>query len=222
MKPHSETEENYLKAFLYLSKAGEAVSTNALAHHLGTSAASVTDMVKRLSEKGLAEYTPYRGASLTDAGNRIAVKIIRSHRLWEVFLVEKLGFAWDSVHDVAEQLEHVESPELVRRLDAFLGFPKYDPHGDPIPDENGVFAPREAQYLSEAADGATVRLAGVTTDDSALLQYLDKLKLRIGTELRIIEHLPFDGSVQLEANQMMMVISGSVAKNLLVAAANHA
>lgn len=216
MKPHSETEENYLKAFLYLSKAGEPVSTNALAHHLGTSAASVTDMVKRLNEKGLAEYTPYRGALLTAVGMKIALTILRRHRLWEVFLVEKLGFAWGAVHRVAEQLEHVESDELIQRLDAFLGFPKFDPHGDPIPDEAGILAQRDTVFLHEAREGAAVQLVGVSMDESSFLQYLDKLNLQLGTEMRIIEHLPFDGSVQLEANGLLMVVSGSVAKNLRV------
>src|SRR6201990_2370199 len=132
-------EENYLKSIYHLSLDAVNVSTNQLAAFLNTKASSVTDMLKKLSDKGLINYTPYQGVTLTAAGEKIAVNIIRKHRLWEYFLVEKLGFKWDEVHEMAEEMEHISSNELIDRLDKFMGFPKYDPHGDPIPDCDGHF-----------------------------------------------------------------------------------
>ena len=143
------SEENYLKAIYHLeSISGKGISTNAIAKKLNTKASSVTDMVKRLAEKEVLVYKKYQGVSLTDYGSKTAVEVIRKHRLWEVFLVEKLNFSWDEVHDVAEQLEHIKSPKLINELDTFLGFPKTDPHGDSIPDKDGNFQKIEKKLLS--------------------------------------------------------------------------
>src|SRR5580693_6558937 len=142
------TEENYLKAIYHLSLQSESVSTNQIAASLNTKAASVTDMLKKLADKELINYTKYQGVTLTPQGEKIAVSIIRKHRLWEYFLVEKLNFKWDEVHDVAEELEHISSKELADRLDQFMGYPKYDPHGDPIPDSNGKLKTHELKPVS--------------------------------------------------------------------------
>jgi len=220
MKSHTETEENYLKAVYSLlpEKSDEQgmVHTNAIAQHLGTSAASVTDMVKRLTKKGLLAYKPYHGVSLTEKGEKIALNIIRKHRLWEVFLVEKLDFSWDNVHAVAEQLEHINSPELIQRLDAFLNFPKFDPHGDHIPSETGEIQKRETYRLADIETGQQVTIVGVTTDESYFLQYLDKLGLRLGAKIEVIERIPFDHSIQLNKDNKPLVVSGKVANCLVV------
>lgn len=214
---HTTTEENYLKTIFHLSNGEEGlVNTNTIAHELGTSAASVTDMIKKLSEKELVQYQPYRGVSLTAQGKKIAIHIVRKHRLWEVFLVQKLHFSWDNVHEVAEQLEHIDSPELIRRLDAFLDSPRFDPHGDPIPTEEGEFAPSETVPLLEIEEGEKIVLAGVSSTHPAFLQYLDKLQIGIGKQFILVEKLPFDNSVQLEIAGKSVIISGNIAEKLLV------
>lgn len=178
---NSFTEENYLKAiFKLLEKGGKTVSTTAIADRMNTKAATVTDMLKRLAEKKLINYQKYQGVTLTDKGKAIAVSIIRKHRLWEVFLVEKLHFKWDEVHDIAEQMEHINSDELVNRLDGFLNHPKFDPHGDPIPDAKGVFNRKKSLLLAEIAVGETCVMTGVVDHSTSFLQYLDKVGLSIG------------------------------------------
>ncbi|MCI5083695.1 MAG: metal-dependent transcriptional regulator, partial [Saprospiraceae bacterium] len=150
MNEFSHTEENYLKAIYKIcERKGKAASTNAISNAMQTSAASVTDMLKRLSEKELIHYERYKGVTLAEAGNKIATTLIRKHRLWEVFLVEKLEFSWDEVHEVAEQLEHIRSPKLVEELERYLGYPKFDPHGDPIPDAEGRFTYRKQTLLAD-------------------------------------------------------------------------
>ncbi|TAE51538.1 MAG: metal-dependent transcriptional regulator [Bacteroidetes bacterium] len=213
---HTETEENYLKCILKYSLQEEVVYTNTIAAHLGTSAASVTDMLKKLSEKQLVHYKPYKGVSLSEEGRRIALAIVRKHRLWEVFLVEKLKFSWDNIHEVAEQLEHIESQELIRRLDDFLNYPKFDPHGDPIPDEYGAIESRNTRLLSEIQPGETAIVAGVGRSDPDFLQYLERVGLTLEREVRVMEHLGFDESVLLEIGDQHTVISGTVARNLFV------
>src|ERR1700760_5386 len=155
------TEENYLKAIYHLSLQSGSVSTNQLAAALSTKAASVTDMLKKLADKELINYTKYQGVTLTSSGEKIAISIIRKHRLWEYFLVEKLNFKWDEVHDVAEELEHISSKELVDRLDSFMGYPKYDPHGDPIPDSKGQFKSHELKPVSALAVDSGGIISGV-------------------------------------------------------------
>lgn len=218
---HSETEENYLKAIFHLSKEEEQVSTNSLAGYLGTSAASVTDMIKKLGEKKLVEYQPYRGVKMTSEGAKVALKIIRKHRLWEVFLVNKLNIPWDRIHDTAEQLEHVDSQELIDKLDEFLGFPKFDPHGDPIPGKDGTFEERKTFSLEEIPDGEEVRMAGVLTDHPEFLRYLDKLGLNIGVSVKIIERIPFDQSLSLLIGSKEAIVSGETARKVLVIRGNQ-
>lgn len=214
---NSATEENYLKAIHKFSPNGELVGTNTLARYLQTTPASVTDMVKRLSDKALVDYQPYHGVRLLDEGARIALKIIRKHRLWEVFLVNVLKFNWDEVHDTAEQLEHVNSPFLIEKLDEFLGFPQFDPHGDPIPNKDGIFAERLSRQLSECKPTDDVRMVGVTEDAPQFLQYLDRIGLRIGAAISISEIIPFDNSMILTVSGREIVLSGEFARQILVA-----
>ncbi len=218
MKNHTDTEENYLKTILRFSKNSELVSTNTIANYLGTSAASVTDMLKKLDKRpnSLVEYTRYKGVKLSKEGCKIALRIIRKHRLWEVFLVEKLQFSWDNVHEVAEQLEHIDSPELIRRLDEFLGFPKFDPHGDPIPNELGEMASRQTFLLADIPPGKVVKIASVVISSAAFLKYLEHVGLILGKRIKVLEKLSFDNSVQLEVEGKQIVVSGMVAQNLKV------
>jgi DtxR family Mn-dependent transcriptional regulator len=215
---NSFTEENYLKAIYHLSKDdGSVVTTNSISEAINTTAASVTDMLKKLAEKKLISYVKYQGSTLTDSGRRAAANIIRKHRLWEVFLVEKLDFKWDEVHDIAEELEHINSPELITRLDHFLGFPKTDPHGDPIPDSEGNFHQKKLTKVSKLLPGQQGRISGVSEHSAVFLQLLEKTGLILGAVLNIKDVLEFDGSVTLVIDQIKEVtISREVAKNILV------
>lgn len=217
------TEENYLKAIYKLAeRSGKPdVSTNALAEVLQTRAASVSDMLRRLAEKGTVRYEKYRGVRLTDAGRAVAVLTIRRHRLWEVFLVEKLGFSWDEVHEVAEEMEHLNSPLLTERLDDFLGHPAVDPHGDPIPSADGHFRPRpEAQRpLAEVAPGPEpVCVAGLLDTNARFLQHLDRLGLRPGTVVIVLERFDYDGTlrVRVDDSPTETVVSRETAQKVLV------
>lgn len=210
-------EENYLKAIFHLeNKTKNGVSTNALAEEMQTKASSATDMIKKLSEKNYVNYKKYQGVTLSAEGKRFAVNIIRKHRLWEVFLVEKLNFSWDEVHDVAEQMEHIKSQKLIDELDAFLGFPTHDPHGDPIPDANGQFKKVEKIRLSQAKVGKSYVCVGVNDSSSDFLKYLDNQKLALGTVIEVVSIEPFDQSVKLRFNGNEMSVSQSVAKNLFL------
>lgn len=216
----SFTEENYLKAIYKLSEAapGAEVSTNSIAEVLQTRAASVTDMLRRLGEKGLLHYQRYRGVSLTPEGRQLALLTIRKHRLWEVFLVQKLGFNWDEVHDVAEQMEHIQSPLLVRRLDEFLGFPRLDPHGDPIPTEEGTMSRPSNRLLADLAPGEQGSLVAVRNTSPAFLQYLDKVGLKLGSKLEVLDKIEFDNSLEIRVNNANKnMLSAEVSRNLLVA-----
>jgi len=213
----TQAEENYLKAIFKLSgKEKNSVSTNAIAEDLLTKASSVSDMVKRLSEKSLINYKKYQGVSLTKEGHSLAVHIIRKHRLWEVFLVNHLNFKWDEVHDIAEQLEHIKSPELVLRLDVFLGHPNYDPHGDPIPNAKGEFPKTTAIPLSEVELKAKGKVVAVEMDEPSFLKYLDKLNISIGTQVEILELNDFDNSIDIKIDDVQRHISIDVAKNILI------
>ena len=200
MQSLSYTEENYLKAIYHLSKQGEKVSTNALADNMSTTPASVNDMLKRLSQKDLIRHIKYKGASISSSGKQAALKVIRKHRLWEVFLVETLGFKWDEVHEIAEQLEHIKSPLLVARLDEFLDHPTIDPHGDPIPDENGDYNVGPNLQMSELKVGDTGVLTKVGNDDPKLLQYLDKINIRLGSKILVKDIVEFDNSFEIETD----------------------
>lgn len=212
------TEENYLKAIYHISKeSNKAVSTNAIAESMNTKAASVTDMIKKLSDKELINYIKYQGVTLTDKGRRTALNIIRKHRLWEVFLVEKLKFAWDEVHDVAEELEHIKSDVLINRLDEFLDFPKSDPHGDPIPDKNGKFYVQDLVALSKLAVGDTGVISGVREHSTIFLKYLADINLTLGEKIEVLNIIDFDGSFIIDVNGNKQTVSREVAKNLLIA-----
>lgn len=203
----SSTEENYLKAIYNLTLEEDTAATNAIAYALNTSAASVSDMIKKLADKKLLNYEKYKGAKLSDKGFAHAVQLIRKHRLWETFLVNTLGFDWAEVHDIAEQLEHVRSPELIARLDAFLQYPKYDPHGDPIPDKEGKIIKREQHKLASMPQGETVEICHVMNDDEDFLNFLNSLNLCIGQKLTIKERIKFDESIKIELpdNQIILL-----------------
>ena len=214
----SQTVENYLKCIFSLEKEGKkGVSTNAIAERLETQAPSVTDMLKKLSAKGLVNYKKYQGASLTEEGRRIAVDIIRRHRLWEVFLVEKLDFGWDEVHEVAEELEHIESDQLIKRLDAFLGHPALDPHGDPIPDAEGIFRDKRKKVsVLSMEKGMSGVVVGVNDTSVEFLQYLDSIGLALGYRIEVLERYSFDQSMKIQAESQELQISQQVARNLLI------
>lgn len=214
----SYTEENYLKAIFKISERdGKPASTNAISGEMSTSAASVTDMVKRLSDKALIHYERYRGVTLTEQGEEIATHLIRKHRLWEVFLVDKLHFSWDEVHEIAEQLEHIKSQRLVERLDEYLGFPKFDPHGDPIPDADGNFTVRKQVLLSELKTGEQGVVVGVQDHTTAFLQYLDRMELVLGTPVQLLEFFEYDESMRVLINEKReQVLSKKVCQNLFI------
>lgn len=213
----TQSEENYLKAIYHLAREfGNNVSTNAIAEQMETKASSVTDMIKKLSEKGLIDYQKYQGVSLTEKGRLNAAKIVRKHRLWEVFLVEKLHFTWDEVHEVAEQLEHVKSEKLVEELDALLGYPRVDPHGDPIPDKHGNILAASKTLLSACKPGEKGVFVGVKDSSSEFLKYLDKLKLSLGNEIQLLSKEPFDGSILISINSKEINISSITANNIYV------
>ncbi|HMW67598.1 MAG TPA: metal-dependent transcriptional regulator [Chitinophagaceae bacterium] len=212
-------EENYLKYIFQLldDLDTETVKTNDLAYKLEHSPATVTDMLKKLSDKKLVQYKKYYGASLTKVGRQTAIKVLRKHRLWETFLVRNLKFTWDKVHEIAEQLEHVQSDELVERLDEFLGFPKFDPHGDPIPDKHGYFHFAQQIALTDAKLKENYILAGVNDASTAFLVYLNKIKIQLNDKIRIIEKEEFDDSVTIVVNDRKTItISHSAAGNMWV------
>lgn len=213
----TRSEENYLKAIFHLGN-GEAgsISTNAIAEQMETKPSSVTDMAKKLAEKGLVHYKKYQGISLTDDGTRTALSIIRKHRLWEVFLVKKLDFTWDEVHEVAEQLEHIKSEKLIDKIDALLDFPKYDPHGDPIPTKDGKFMERDKQLLSEMPIHAQGVCVGVKDSSAPFLKFLDKNRIALGNTIKILDKEDFDQSLQIQMEGRELRISHQIASNLYV------
>jgi len=212
----SFTEENYLKVIYHLAEKTNNVQTNAIAEQIQTKPASVTDMIKKLADKGFVDYVKYQGVTLTEKGKQAAIDIVRKHRLWEVFLVDKLNFKWDEVHDVAEELEHIKSVDLIERLDEFLGFPKSDPHGDPIPDKNGRFAKTQFIKLIELSINDSGTITGVSQHSSAFLKHLEKLGLTLGKEIQITDVTDFDGSVEIVVDNKQINISREVAKHILI------
>ena len=214
---YSLAEENYIKAIFHLQqKKTGAVSTNAIADRMETKASSTTDMVQKLADKKVLSYVKYKGAQLTQEGRKAATTIIRKHRLWEVFLVDKLKFHWDEVHEIAEQLEHIHSAELIKRLDTFLGNPAFDPHGDPIPDEHGNFIKTEKKLLSQLKKSQFGVCVGVKESSPEYLQYLDKKKISIGTKINVLGKEFFDGSMVIEVRRENFFISKKIAENLYV------
>ncbi len=215
----SSVEENYLKYIFQLSEysVNGVVKTNDLAYKLEYSAASVTDMLKKLADKKLVSYKKYYGVSLTKSGQQIAVHVLRKHRLWETFLVKKLKFTWDKIHDIAEQLEHIQSDELIDKMDEYLGYPKFDPHGDPIPNKNGTIYVPNVICLADAKLKKTYLLANVNDDSAAFLKYLNKIQLQLGDKLRIVEKEEFDETIRIAVNEKQQyVISREAALNMFV------
>lgn len=211
-------EENYLKAIFKLSfELENEVSTSSLAGHLSTKASSVTDMVQRLADKDLVNYVKYQGVSLTPTGEKIAIQLIRKHRLWELFLFQNLGFKWDEIHEIAEELEHIKSDLLVDRLDQFLNYPLIDPHGDPIPDQEGNFPENKSIQLSQLKAGTKAVVVGVNDKSSSFLAYLDKIGIQLGTRIEILEWHDFDHSVDLRTNELNLNhLSYQSAQNILM------
>ena len=210
-------EENYLKTIFHLErKLKSEVSTNALAERMQTRASSVTDMMQKLADKKMLLYKKYKGVQLTEKGKKAAAYVVRKHRLWEVFLVDKLEFHWDEVHDIAEQMEHINSVELIKRLDAFLGHPDFDPHGDPIPDKDGNIKKAEKRLLSELIKNQIGICVGVKESSPEYLQYLDKKKISIGTKINVLGKEFFDGSMMIQAGRDQFFVSKQIAENLYV------
>jgi DtxR family Mn-dependent transcriptional regulator len=215
---YSFTEENYLKAIYRLQEQGNAaISTNAIAEFLQTRPASVTDMIKKLSDKRLLKYEKYKGVLLTETGKKVAIDTVRKHRLWETFLYNKLNFSWDKVHDIAEQLEHIQSEDLTDKLEAFLGFPQHDPHGDPIPAKNGKFKALPLDLLIDAAENKPVVVSGVADHSTNFLKHLQTLNITLGSSITVIKKNAYDQSVEIKiGKKKQATISFKVAKNLLV------
>jgi len=210
-------EENYLKAIYHLEKDGNTgVSTNSIAIKLDMQPSSVTDMVQKLALKKALSYQKYKGSSLTKKGKLIAASIIRKHRLWEVFLVEKLNFQWDEVHVIAEQLEHIKSDELIKRLDTYLDHPDFDPHGDPIPDINGIIKPTEKKLLLELEKNQRGICVGVKESSKHFLQYLDTRNIGIGTTIKVINKEDFEESMTIQVGENQLYITNKIANNLYI------
>jgi DtxR family Mn-dependent transcriptional regulator len=213
----SSTEQDYLKAIYKLSLNNQSVSTNSIADRLKTKASSATDMMQKLSDKNLVNYVKYQGVTLTENGKLIALNIVRKHRLWEFFLVNKLNFNWDEIHEIAEQLEHINSQKLIDKLDEHLGFPKFDPHGDPIPDKNGVIYKLDEVALNQLNINDEAVLVNVSEHSSEFLKYLENIPLLLGTKVKLLEKFAFDNSLKiLINNNREMMISKQVAECLNV------
>lgn len=217
MLNYSTSEENYIKAIYHLQQQDDVVSTNELAAELKTRPASVTDMMKKLKAKKLLNYEPYQGFRLTADGNKVALNIIRRHRLWEFFLAEKLKFSWDEVHEVAEDLEHVTNKKLIDKLDEFLGFPRVDPHGDPIPDANGKIEISNKIGLTELALNKPAIVNSVSDHSSKILELLEHKNISIGTRLEVKRKFDFDDSMEIRiGRQPAFTISRQLAENIFV------
>ena len=213
------SEENYIKVIYHLSLVSpDGVNTNAIAGTLETKASSVTDMLKKLSEKELVAYQKYQGVTLTQKGFHSAKMIVRKHRLWEVFLVEKLGFAWDEVHDIAEELEHIKSEALITKLDTFLNFPAFDPHGDPIPNEQGEIGKIDKLLLTDAVLNNNYICVGVKNSSALFLKFLDKHNISLGSSIKVTSKEEFDSSLTMILNSKTISISNKIAENLFIKA----
>lgn len=220
MLNYSTSEENYIKAIFHLQVPEGIVTTNKLAHELNTRPASVTDMLKKLKTKKLVHYQPYKGFYLNTEGKKVALGIIRRHRLWEYFLAEKLKFSWDEVHEVAEDLEHVSSKKLIDKLDEYLGHPRFDPHGDPIPDTQGRIEPSKQVCLTELPLNKPAVVSNVSDQSPQILELLKHKNISIGTKLEVKKKFPFDNSMEIKIRQQsgspVFMISGQLAKNIFV------
>ncbi len=214
----SLAEENYLKAIYHLSQGGaKSVLTNELAEAMNTKAASVTDMIKKLAGKQLLSYEKYHGVNISSLGKASALMVVRKHRLWETFLVQKLGFQWDEVHEVAEQLEHIQSNRLIDKLDEFLGYPTTDPHGEVIPDQKGRITSRAYEALDRQAAGYDGVIDSVRDSGSELLKYLDKIGAHPGIPIKVLRKEHFDDSMEVLIRDKKVFVSKEVSKNIMVA-----
>lgn len=217
MLNYSTSEENYIKAIYHLQGMEGTVTTNALARELQSKPASITDMMKKLKSKKLLHYQPYQGFRLSQEGNKVALGIIRRHRLWEYFLAEKLKFTWDEVHEVAEELEHVSNKKLIDKLDEFLGFPRVDPHGDPIPDANGKIEVMKRICLTDLPLHQTATVSNVSDQSSAILELLEHKKITIGTKLEVKKKFDYDESLEIKIGRHPAInISKQLATNIFV------
>jgi DtxR family Mn-dependent transcriptional regulator len=215
----SNTEENYLKALFQITiESGSKMEagTNEIAAHLGVKPATVNDMLKKLKAKKLIQYEKYGKSSLTKSGKKIAIEVVRKHRLWETFLFQKLAFSWDEVHVVAEQLEHIQSKKLIDKLDAFLDYPAFDPHGDTIPNAKGELAITIKKTLLEEKIGHQCKMIGVKDNSAAFLQYVNKLGLSINQTIKVVSRQPFDDLIEIEVNKKINSISPKFAENIIV------
>ena len=215
---YSSTEENYIKAIFHLSEDGdENISTNDIAKAVNATAASVTDMLKKLKQKKIITYEKYQGVLLTKEGDKIGKSIVRKHRLWEDFLVDKLGYSWDKIHDIAEQLEHIRSEEMIDKLDKFLGYPKFDPHGDPIPDVLLNIKAVKQTLLAKLKTGSKGKVVGVKDSSSKLLEHLSSLEIQLGTEIEIMDVIEFDNSVVVKIGKnKKATLSQLAAQNVFI------
>lgn len=213
----SVSEENYIKSIYHLQQDTALVNTNALAAEMQTKAASVTDMLKKLAAKKILQYEKYKGFKLTENGKKVALTVVRKHRLWEYFLVEKLGFEWDKVHDIAEELEHISSNELIVKLQHFLGNPSFDPHGDPIPDSNGKIPKLNQLNLAALPLSKTATVSSVSNQSPQMLEMLKHYAIAIGTPVKLLKKFDFDGSLEIKVSkQPACIISEQIAKNIFV------
>jgi len=214
----SSTEENYLKALLKLTFESETneAGTNELAGLLALKPATVNDMLKKLKEKQLVDYRKYGKITLSPKGKKIAIEVLRKHRLWETFLYKKFKFTWDEVHEVAEQLEHIQSVKLVDKLDDFLGYPKFDPHGEPIPDSRGEMKQNFKNNLAEVKVGNSCKMVSVKDNSSSFLQYVDKVGLAINSQIRVISKQEYDALIVIEVNEKTSTVSQKFAENIFV------
>ncbi len=219
----SYTEENYLKALFQLAsekKGKQEAGTNELAVHLALKPATVNDMLKKLKEKKLLQYEKYRKIALTEEGRRLAINIVRKHRLWETFLYEKLDFTWDEVHEVAEQLEHIQSEKLVNKLDKFLDYPEFDPHGDAIPNAKGELKVQARKTLSQVQEGLSCKMIAVKDNTASFLQYVMKVGLGISSKIKVVNKHDFDSTMEIEVNGKRSNVSQKFAENIFVVCNN--
>lgn len=212
----NQSTEDYIKSIYKLQKRGKSVATSALAKHLNVGDGSVTDMLKKLSQKRLIRYKPYRGVDLTETGKRLAMKMMRRHRLWEMFLVTVLSYRWDEVHEEAELLEHVISEKMERRIDKALGYPRVDPHGDPIPTADGGLPDIKYRTLHECAVGERCTIVRVSDESPEVLQYLNKIGLCLNAKIKIKQKIAFDGSIILQTESKEISLSPALAKSVFV------
>jgi DtxR family Mn-dependent transcriptional regulator len=212
----SEQVENYLKNIYKLQERDGRVTTSSLSDQLQISAPSVTEMIKKLAEEGSVTYTPYKGVELTERGRKKALRIIRRHRLWELFLVEVLKYDWDEIDEEAERLEHITSEKLEQRLDEALGFPRRDPHGDIIPSAEGDVEQVNHMSLSDVQPGKTVIVSRVSDSSPEVLQYAAKLGIFLKRKIKVRERIQFDGSLRVEIGKKEQFISSKLAKSIFV------